>query len=581
MASFFRFSSPPPAAPAGPAITAASGGLNLSSALRSSYAFWSGSSSPDPRVAAEAAALAQKQAAAAAAAAAAASRQTIYSTLFTILAVVASLLIAEQVLYRKRKAHLPGPTWTIPIIGKFADSLKPSLENYQKGWNSGPLSVASVFHIFIVIASSNEHTRKILNSPTYAEPCLVASAKTVLSPDNWVFLNGKAHVDYRRGLNTLFTRPALAKYLTIQESIYRSYFKQWLADPSPTAVPYMMRFRDLNMETSLRVFCGNYIPDEAAKAVSDSYWLITVALELVNFPFAWPGTKVYKAIQARKLTCKWFEHTARESKKRMAAGGEVTCLTDAWIKAMIESREGKGELEAESRKVLVREFSDREIGMVLLSFLFASQDAMTSALTYLFQHMADRPEILRKVREEQYRIRGTDLDAPLTLEQVDEMEYTRMTVKESLRLKPPVIMVPYVARKAFPIDPNYTAPKGSMVIPSFWNSLHDPNVYPEPDQLLPERWMEGQGSPAEKNPKNYLVFGSGPHYCIGQQYALIHLTAVLGTASVLMNWEHEVTPLSEKVEVIATIFPKDGARMKFTPRPRPSDDLSPEEAAAL
>lgn len=41
------------------------------------------------------------------------------------------------------------------------------------------------FHSFIVIASSNEYARKILNSPTYAEPCLVASAKKVLCPDNW------------------------------------------------------------------------------------------------------------------------------------------------------------------------------------------------------------------------------------------------------------------------------------------------------------------------------------------------------------------------------------------------------------
>lgn len=43
----------------------------------------------------------------------------------------------------------------------------------------------SCLHSFIVIASSNEYARKILNSPTYAEPCLVASAKKVLCADNW------------------------------------------------------------------------------------------------------------------------------------------------------------------------------------------------------------------------------------------------------------------------------------------------------------------------------------------------------------------------------------------------------------
>ncbi|KDN53595.1 putative ERG5-C-22 sterol desaturase [Tilletiaria anomala UBC 951] len=500
---------------------------------------------------------------------------------FTVLSIVATILILEQANYRSKKAHLPGPTWTIPVIGQFMDSLHPTLENYMKGWNSGPLSVASVFNIFIVVASSNEHTRKILNSPTYAEPCLVASAKKVLCPDNWVFLNGKVHVDYRKGLNTLFTRKALSIYLPIQEDIYKRYFQEWMDDPNPNPQPYMMQFRDLNMETSLRVFCGNYISPEGAKQISDNYWLITVALELVNFPFALPGTKVYNAIKARKTTMRWFEHTARESKKRMAEGGEVMCLTDAWVKAMLDAREQKenADLEAETRRVLVRDFSDREIAMVILSFLFASQDAMSSGLTYLFQHVADRPDILRKVREEQYRVRGDDIYAPLTLDMLDAMPYTRMVVKESLRLKPPVIMVPYLTHKAFPIDKNYTAPKGTMVIPSFWNSLHDPTAYPDPEQLKPERWLEGPESPAEKNPKNYLVFGSGPHNCIGHNYAQLHLAAVLGTASVRMNWEHEVTDFSEKVKVIATIFPQDGARIKFTRRAAPAPGTAPEVAA--
>jgi C-22 sterol desaturase len=73
--------------------------------------------------------------------------------------------------------------------------------------------------------------------------------------------------------------------------------------------------------------------------------------------------------------------------------------------------------------------------------LFASQDAMTSAIVYLFQLMADHPEILAKVREEQYRIRGADIEGQTTLDMVDDMVYTRACIKESLRLMPPVIMV--------------------------------------------------------------------------------------------------------------------------------------------
>ena len=502
---------------------------------------------------------------------------------FAVLVLVATLLGLEQVSYRRKKGGLPGAPWTIPVIGKFFDSMNPSLEKYMESWNSGALSVASVFHIFIVIASSNEFTRKILNSPTYTEPCLVASAKEVLCHDNWVFLNGKTHVDYRKGLNTLFTSRALSIYLSIQEKIYRKHFAAWVNNASGRAEELMKPVRNLNMETSLRVFCGNYIPEDAAKAIEEQYWLITVALELVNFPLALPGTKVYNAIQSRKNAMKWFEHTAAESKKRMAAGEEVTCLTDAWIKAMVDARENKAndELGAEQRLLLVRDFSDREIAMVLLSFLFASQDAMSSGLIYLFQHLADHPDVLRKVREEQYSLRNNDPDAPMDFATVERMEYTRAVVKESLRLKPPVIMVPYMTRRDFPISTNYTVPKGAMIIPSFWNSLHDSSSYPSPDEFLPERWLEGPDSPAQKSMKNYLVFGSGPHHCIGQQYAMMHLTAVIGTAAVLLNWEHEITPLSDKVQVIATIFPKDGARMRFSPRPAPPINAKPEAAAAM
>lgn len=399
----------------------------------------------------------------------------------TILAVIGALLVLEQTVYRVKKKHLPGAKWTIPIIGKFADSLSPTLEGYKRQWDSGALSAVSVFNMcvasyqveldwansfvcsFIVIASSNEYTRKIMNSPTFAEPCLVASAKQVLLKENWlvfdattfsatdfkscrVFLTGKVHADYRRVLNQLFTRKALryvslshipipmsdsfdSIYLAHQDKISRKYFNEWLENTSTEHQSSMVTMRNLNMEASLRVFCGEHIPVEAAKEISDKYWLITQALELVNFPLALPGTKVWNAIQARKVAMNWLTDACRKSKIAMAAGAEPDCLVDEWVREMMSGDEKK------------KEYSDHEMAMVVLSFLFASQDAMSSAIIYLFQHLADHPDILAKIREEQYRVRNGDVTKPMTLEMLDEMPYIKAVVKESLRLKPPVTMV--------------------------------------------------------------------------------------------------------------------------------------------
>lgn len=191
-----------------------------------------------------------------------------------------------------------------------------------------------------------------------------------------------------------------------------------------------MTARALNMETSLRVFCGNHLPDEATQEISDKYWDITLALELVNFPLAIPGTKVYRAIQARKAALKWLTLAANRSKKAMAAGAVPECMVDQWVT----------DLAAPGYKGRT-EFSDHEMAMVVFSFLFASQDAMSSGLIYGFQHLADHPDILEKIREEQERVRGGDYEKPITMEMLDQSKYLSAFVKETLRVKPPVTMV--------------------------------------------------------------------------------------------------------------------------------------------
>lgn len=103
-----------------------------------------------------------------------------------------------------------------------------------------------------------------------------------------------------------------------------------------------------------------------------------------------------------------------------------------------------------------------------------------------------------------------------------------------------------------------------MVVPTTYPALHDPVAYPEPDSFIPERWIDGV---AEQHPKNWLVFGTGPHYCIGQTYATLNLMLMIGKASVELDWEHQVTPLSEEIKVFATIFPMDDCLLQFSERP--------------
>jgi len=403
--------------------------------------------------------------------------------------------------------------------------------------------------------------RKVLNSPAYVKPCVVDVAQKLLRPTNWVFLDGKAHVEYRKGLNGLFTRQALELYLPGQEEVYCKYFDRFVEisqeENRGTPVPFMPHFRELMCAVSCRTFVGHYMSDKAVKKIANDYYNITAALELVNFPIIIPFTKTWYGKKAADMVLDEFAKCAAKSKVRMAAGGSVTCIMDGWIKSMQDSERYRRKVaegvESEKPATLLRNFSDFEISQTIFTFLFASQDATSSAATWLFQLMADRPEILAKVREENLAVRNGDRDQEFSIDILERMSYTRAVVKETLRYRPPVLMVPYMVKKSFPITDSYTVPKGSMVVPTVYPALHDPEVYPDPETFDPDRWITGD---AEKAAKNWLVFGTGPHYCLGQTYAQLNLMAMIGKASLHLNWEHHVTPLSEDIKVFATIFPQ-------------------------
>jgi C-22 sterol desaturase len=493
-------------------------------------------------------------------------------------------------MYIWNKGTIVGPSFKVPFIGPFLESVNPNFNAYHAKWTSGSLSCVSVFHKyvypclsqfcnqsvssvlvahankclrFVVIASTRDMARKVFNSPAFVKPCVVDAAYKLLRPNNWVFLDGKAHVDYRKGLNGLFTRQALNQYLPGQEQVYNEYFKKFIhksqVENKGEPVQFMGEFRELMCALSCRTFVGHYCSEAAIKKIADDYYLITAALELVNFPIILPFTKSWYGKKSADMVLDEFTKCAAKSKVRMAAGGVKDCILDFWVCSMMESEAYRKRVDAgekvdpsEKPSMLIRDFTDFEISMTLFTFLFASQDATSSAATWLFQIMADRPEFLDKVREENIAARNGDIHAPLSLDQIEKLPWTRAVVKETLRYRPPVIMVPYVAKKAFPLTDTYTAPKGSMVIPTTYLSLHDPEAYPNPDSFVPERWITGT---ADQQTKNWLVFGTGPHYCLGQVYAQANLMLMIGKASMMLDWTHKITDLSEEIKVFATIFP--------------------------
>ena len=87
--------------------------------------------------------------------------------------------------------------------------------------------------------------------------------------------------------------------------------------------------------------------------------------------------------------------------------------------------------------------------------LFAAQDALNSATTWMFQLVAEHPDVLERVRNEQLAFRENDTQQNFQPAMLERMNYTQCVVREVLRFRPPAVMVPLMAEKKFQLSDNH------------------------------------------------------------------------------------------------------------------------------
>ncbi|KAF2029469.1 cytochrome P450 [Setomelanomma holmii] len=448
--------------------------------------------------------------------------------------ILLALITYDQVMYALRKGSLAGPKFKIPFMGPFLQALHPKFDNYLAQWKSGPLS--------------------FFKSPGYTKPCIVPIAPDIIGSDSLIFLQGKAHTEYRRGLTGLFTNKALGTYSFVQEHVYAEYFDRFVATTAASngkSTKFMALFRKINCALSCRTFFGDYISQDAVKKIANEFYLITAALELVNIPLSMyiPFTKTWWGKRTAVEVQTEFTKCAAACKVNMSTGSAPTCIVDQWVLHMMESEKYRSRVATSEDEVpkptnLIRTFTDEEIAQTLFACLFASQDASSSATTWTFQILAQRPDVLQRIRDENLAARNGDRYRPFELSMYGHLTYTNAVVKELLRYRPPVIFA-------------------AMIIPSCYPALHDPVAYPNPEVFDPDRWIDGN---AESKTKNWLVFGTGPHDCLARRYVPLTMAHMIGKAALEPGWVHHATEKSEEIRVFATLFLMDECPLTFTRR---------------
>jgi cytochrome P450 len=165
--------------------------------------------------------------------------------------------------------------------------------------------------------------------------------------------------------------------------------------------------------------------------------------------------------------------------------------------------------------------SDRQLCDEVATLFFAGHETTANALSWALWLVIQHQDCEARLRAELITVLA---GAAPCAEDVARLPYLGATIKEALRLYPPIWLVVRTACETIDLGP-LCVPKGGYLFFSPWLLHRRGSSWSEPDDFRPERWLSG-----EKPEKGaYLPFISGPRKCIGDTFALMEMTLVMAT----------------------------------------------------
>lgn len=195
--------------------------------------------------------------------------------------------------------------------------------------------------------------------------------------------------------------------------------------------------------------------------------------------------------------------------------------------------------------------TDVELRDELITLLVAGHETTATALAWSLYWIHHLPEVREKLLQELDSL-GENPDSNV----IFRAPYLNAVCSEALRLYP-VAMLALNRLVKSPLDiMGYQLEPGTLVIPCIYLTHHREDLYPEPKQFKPERFLERQFATYE-----YLPFGGGNRRCIGMAFALFEMKLVLAT--VISQWEMKLAD-DKSVQPVrkgALLGPSEGVRM--------------------
>ncbi|KAI9441783.1 cytochrome P450 [Lactarius indigo] len=190
----------------------------------------------------------------------------------------------------------------------------------------------------------------------------------------------------------------------------------------------------------------------------------------------------------------------------------------------LQEIENLAEPERQKREAIVKP--------ALASMYAAGSDTTASALYSLFLALVLYPEVQKRAQVELDTV--ITRDRLPTFEDRPRLPYIDALCRELLRWQMVTPMgIPHTSTE----DDVYNGlfiPKGAVVVVNAWAILHNPDLYPDPEAFIPERFLYEDGT-LRDDPVISLAFGAGKRICPGRHFVDSTLFIVVSSVLSVFN----------------------------------------------
>jgi cytochrome P450 family 110 len=197
--------------------------------------------------------------------------------------------------------------------------------------------------------------------------------------------------------------------------------------------------------------------------------------------------------------------------------------------------------------------SDQELRDEIMTLLFAGHETTATSMAWALYWLHQYPEIKAKLLQELGSL-SHNAD-PMT---IAKLPYLTAVCQETLRRSPVAMLTfPRVAQE--PVEfLDYSFNGGTIFMGCIYLTLQREDLYPNPKEFRPERFLEQKYSSFE-----FIPFGNGARRCVGEALALYEMKLVLAT--MLSHYQLEFADSRPEVPRRrgVTLAPARGVQMRL------------------